>query len=649
MKAKLSETMLDPNNPFELRRDNVVPYTPIRPIVQNNSLTLQTAQTITGFQIQGHLSTKESIGYSYLAKSIVNNALSEELCFIKTPKINPQMPHHEIKARLDKARASFDAEWQQRERISDLNKKSTKVAAVITAFSHYSVRDSSDMDWPVPYLVQEYVDEYSIEAYFPEKKKYLDPGTQKFTGITDPVQWFSIVEKVVDIVRRVHNRQIVHGELVPKNILLAEDGSGEIKPILVDFGNSFLLLASPSGKGRELRSDPYLAPERRDPDSPWYTPADIYSLGGVLYYLSTGERPPDIGASDLKIFPERSSWANPTQHQIDAWKDLIHDGFTKNKGLMARNEGIVKVIDKCLRPNPVDRYLSAEKLLQAIQALNYRARKVTPVSEALNGLSEEWKSQEGPQRPLSALFEHIITDKLEMARKELVDMVNGHYEVYGEREDITDTLVKYLGLLEGGDNYVTVTVPEYWTEDNLGVNGRFLTVNKDLARNGVFVNRLFLLSPEDLIEGSSAIKILAAHLKAWKELGEHSANVFTSDSPSGTGKMFIGILPLSSKDEVRSMQKELNHVAIWASKDNSKRVSIMFSSVPVYKVYDEKSVVTMGSKIAKVRFMQLTRAHEYSTLCALFNDPGVIPLSERMHITEPIHRFLDSKAAKVTP
>jgi hypothetical protein len=51
-----------------------------------------------------------------------------------------------------------------------------------------------------------------------------------------------------------------------------------------------------------------------------------------------------------------------------------------------------------------------------------------------------------------------------------------------------------LATAASGDVYCTMTLPNYWTDRNLGSNGRFLTMNKHMARKGVIIKRLFLVT-----------------------------------------------------------------------------------------------------------------------------------------------------------
>lgn len=591
------------------------------------------------YEIQRKLSTDKSYGLSYLAV-IVSEADSGERVFIKTPNVSPHLPRHEKQRILREIGSSFEAELDAALRLSDLTSSDPPIVAGIRRYGHYARTIPIEGAYRIPFLVQDYIDQKNMEEFFLDFDhcKYAPDG--EFKGITEPAVWFSLAQKIVDIVRRIHNRQIIHGDIAPKNILLRAEGES-IEPILVDFGRSFQLdVASVTGSLKR-RDDPYVAPESRAGGLDWYTPADIYSLGGVLYFMGTGKPPPDILKSP-HIFREEGSWMSAEPTAVALWKQLIQEYFLRNTELTERNEGIVKVVDKCLRPSPLDRYTSTERIVHALDAMNFGARKHVRVTEHLKTLSERWSCLES-SKEFDSLFAHILSDKLDLTLKELTDMERDHFEIYGEREELIDTLVKYMGILQAGDVYVTVTVPNYWTEQNLGVNGRFLTINKDLVKNGVFLNRLFLLAPEDVAPGSHALEILRAHKRALHTLQEKhraSSAVFPNHPHKGSlkpmensGKMFSGYLKFSDSNLLKEFQRQSNHVAILSRGESGQKLSITFESQPSYGIV-QGSVVPTSTRIVKVRFRRLRGNFEYEQMTAMFDGENVRSLSEMPELLE---------------
>ena len=95
--------------------------------------------------------------------------------------------------------------------------------------------------------------------------------------------------------RHAHERGMVHRDIKPHNLMLTHDGKARVIKVL-DFG---LAKATREGKvdggltteGQALGTPDYIAPEQIIDAASADIRADLYSLGGTLYYLLTG-RPP---------------------------------------------------------------------------------------------------------------------------------------------------------------------------------------------------------------------------------------------------------------------------------------------------------------------------------------------------------------------
>ena len=106
--------------------------------------------------------------------------------------------------------------------------------------------------------------------------------------------WQYIAEEHVEIpsIYYAHERQVVHRDLKPGNILVAQDGT----PKLVDFGISKLLdvesIEAQPPTRTELRAfTPQYASPEQFRGEPAHPASDIYSAGAVLYELVAGVRP----------------------------------------------------------------------------------------------------------------------------------------------------------------------------------------------------------------------------------------------------------------------------------------------------------------------------------------------------------------------
>lgn len=143
----------------------------------------------------------------------------------------------------------------------------------------------------VPYLVMEYVDGVTLDAFCRERKLALEDRLRLFLVVCAAVEY-------------AHNNLVVHRDIKPANILVSEAGV----PKLLDFGIAKLLTAElDDGTNTRTRTTEHLmTPEYASPEQirgePVTTSTDVYGLGVLLYELLTGRRPFATGTkSPLEI------------------------------------------------------------------------------------------------------------------------------------------------------------------------------------------------------------------------------------------------------------------------------------------------------------------------------------------------------------
>jgi eukaryotic-like serine/threonine-protein kinase len=84
----------------------------------------------------------------------------------------------------------------------------------------------------------------------------------------------------------LHEEQVLHGDLKPANIIMR---SGQLDPVITDFGTAFWLNSGEKNLWQGGTRG-FVAPEilRNEPPSPQ---SDLYSLGVLLHWLTTGSLP----------------------------------------------------------------------------------------------------------------------------------------------------------------------------------------------------------------------------------------------------------------------------------------------------------------------------------------------------------------------
>jgi eukaryotic-like serine/threonine-protein kinase len=97
---------------------------------------------------------------------------------------------------------------------------------------------------------------------------------------------------IFDAVEQVHRAGVVHRDVKPANILLAQNADGSITPKLVDFGVATLderrLITGALGP---IGTPAYMSPEQARGLDPVDARSDQYSLASMLYELLTGREP----------------------------------------------------------------------------------------------------------------------------------------------------------------------------------------------------------------------------------------------------------------------------------------------------------------------------------------------------------------------
>jgi eukaryotic-like serine/threonine-protein kinase len=180
-------------------------------------------------------------------------------------------------------------------------------------------------------------------------------------GIRERLELFL---QVLDAVQYAHGHQVIHLDIKPSNILVTE--SGQVR--LLDFGVAKLLANEDEQTnltrlfGKALTPD-YASPElvRGDPIGP---PADVYSLGVVLYELLAGRRPYRLKAGMQMLRLEEA--VGNAQIERPSRRLGPEAGSTRGvtqEALARKLRGdLDAVVMKALAKAPADRYDSATAL-----------------------------------------------------------------------------------------------------------------------------------------------------------------------------------------------------------------------------------------------------------------------------------------------
>ncbi len=97
---------------------------------------------------------------------------------------------------------------------------------------------------------------------------------------------------LVEALRDIHRVGVVHRDLKPSNVLVAQDG-----PRVIDFGISRAVdNEALTVTGRLIGTPPFMSPEQFASPRDVTGASDVFSLGSLLVYAATGNRPFDGGS-----------------------------------------------------------------------------------------------------------------------------------------------------------------------------------------------------------------------------------------------------------------------------------------------------------------------------------------------------------------
>lgn len=204
-------------------------------------------------------------------------------------------------------------------------------AALVAKVKHPSLADVFDADLYEgrPYMVMEFVEGRSLEQIVRD-----NPDIEMSVALRLMVQ-------VVGALQAAHEIGLIHRDIEPANLIINPAGI----PVLV-------------GMGRPGR--PEANPPAEFPDAPSFTSpefvageptdgrADFWSVGALMYYLFLHRKRSDHADGMAPTRIESGVNIAPLEGRAPSYA--------------------LRIVERCLRPDPRDRYASAQELRQALEA-----------------------------------------------------------------------------------------------------------------------------------------------------------------------------------------------------------------------------------------------------------------------------------------
>ncbi len=176
-------------------------------------------------------------------------------------------------------------------------------------------------------------------------------------GALDQDRAINIAMQMASGLQHAHARGLVHRDVKPDNIMIAQGGVAK----LCDLGlaKDVSRGSGSTEKGATLGTPNYISPEQARGDEHVDIRSDIYSLGATLYHMVAGVPPFD--------------GPNPTVIMVKHINDPPLPPRSRNREVDA---ALQPIIIKMMAKNPNDRYQTPAGLLRDLESLS--ARRASP-------------------------------------------------------------------------------------------------------------------------------------------------------------------------------------------------------------------------------------------------------------------------------
>lgn len=211
-------------------------------------------------------------------------------------------------------------------------------STIMTTIHHPNVVKVREVhfDAELPYIVMELVEGGDVRSLL-KKNDFLDVPTVIRLGL-----------QMADALKAIHDKEVVHRDIKPDNIMYRVLQSGELHFLLTDFGIAKLRnVESMTITGQAPMTPEYASPEQFNDLENATEATDFYSLGVVLYECLTGSVPFPLGFKGIGALSRRVEEEVPPPVVIDGFfpaslQKIIHSLLQKKPNERLTNSTILK-------------------------------------------------------------------------------------------------------------------------------------------------------------------------------------------------------------------------------------------------------------------------------------------------------------------
>ena len=238
------------------------------------------------------------------------------------------------------------------------------------------------------YIVEDFVEGITLEALLKQQKRVDE---------AQGLQWF---RDLCGVLRYLHHQQphpIIYRDMKPSNVMLQPDGTLK----LIDFGIAREYKQESNADTTYIGTKGYAAPEQFG-KAQTDARTDIYALGVTMYHLLTGKSPYE------------------PPYQFVPARQLVPE----------LSHGVEYILNKCVQPEPADRYQSVDELLDDLNHI-YK-------------FDRAWKKYRNARRIRAAVIVVMLAASMGL-------MAAGRIMMAQEKEDAYAALLARAGSLYTSD------------------------------------------------------------------------------------------------------------------------------------------------------------------------------------------------------
>jgi serine/threonine protein kinase len=238
-----------------------------------------------------------------------------------------------------------------------------------------TIHDIAEAENGQPYLVMEFVPGLTLEKLLTSAEAAKLYGLQSVRGGFPMETCVDVGIQLADALDYAHKQGVIHRDIKPANILVAlekdpgassSEASPRMRVKITDFGIAKIAGANLTQTGMAMGTPAFMSPEQVSM-SPVDGRSDLFSLGGVIYWMLTGEKP--FAGESLTQITFKVVFGSPLPVAV------------VNPKLPP---ALDVVLSRCLAKNADDRYATGRELaadLELIRAGKPLSTTMAPVSD----------------------------------------------------------------------------------------------------------------------------------------------------------------------------------------------------------------------------------------------------------------------------